>query len=328
MPYTDFKCIDCGNTTCISIPKNNHILQLRVQHGLVCCNCQSNAEAQHLGITRAEYNEYLINKIKDDTMCEPTLEDMRKEIINRICVTETELNRIKKFLLNCGEKLWRDLKMYQNRKSIEFYSKDNDWLNSKNKPTISINCFIKKYSHLACKSEPNVNRICELEQKVKALESKLCKTKQPCINLGKTYIRIDNNLEQLKCIALANGCEEFNLSSLYNSSNIFYIDKNLEFMNTEIINNDMTEIFLNKKGTKFVAKQHKPNKWKPKHQELVECWDNSYTHIRTLRFYDKKNKCTYSFSGECNGSNYDNYSPITGPEPKWATKARKTLKDC
>ena len=59
--------------------------------------------------------------------------------------------------------------------------------------------------------------------------------------------------------------------------------------------------------------------------QLVWCWDNDDTHVRTLRFYDVKNKCTYQFDGTEDGHNYDNYEPFEGNYPDWALEAFQTL---
>ena len=59
--------------------------------------------------------------------------------------------------------------------------------------------------------------------------------------------------------------------------------------------------------------------------QLVWCWDNDDTHVRTLRFYDAKNKCTYQFDGTEDGHNYDNYEPFEGNYPDWALEAFQTL---
>ena len=60
--------------------------------------------------------------------------------------------------------------------------------------------------------------------------------------------------------------------------------------------------------------------------QLVWCWDNDDTHVRTLRFYDVKNKCTYQFDGIEDGHDYDNYEKFEGNYPDWALEAFKTLK--
>mgnify|MGYP003589273559 CR=1 FL=1 len=52
--------------------------------------------------------------------------------------------------------------------------------------------------------------------------------------------------------------------------------------------------------------------------QLVWCWDNDDTHVRTLRFYDVKNKCTYQFDGTEDGHDYDNYEKFEGNYPDWA----------
>ena len=59
--------------------------------------------------------------------------------------------------------------------------------------------------------------------------------------------------------------------------------------------------------------------------QLVWCWDNDDTHVRTLRFYDVKNKCTYQFDGTEDGHNYENYEPFEGNYPDWALEAFQTL---
>ena len=59
--------------------------------------------------------------------------------------------------------------------------------------------------------------------------------------------------------------------------------------------------------------------------QLVWCWDNNYTHKRDLKFYDVKNKCTYLFNGDKDGSDYKNYEPFEGNYPDWALEAFQTL---
>ena len=59
--------------------------------------------------------------------------------------------------------------------------------------------------------------------------------------------------------------------------------------------------------------------------QLVWCWDNDDTHVRTLRFYYVKNKCTYQFDGTEDGHNYENYEPFEGNYPDWALEAFQTL---
>ena len=59
--------------------------------------------------------------------------------------------------------------------------------------------------------------------------------------------------------------------------------------------------------------------------QLVWCWEDDDTHVRILRFYDVKNKCTYIFNGKKDGCNYDNYAPFEGNYPDWALEAFQTL---
>ena len=59
--------------------------------------------------------------------------------------------------------------------------------------------------------------------------------------------------------------------------------------------------------------------------QLVWCWNNTDSHIRYLRFYDVKNKCTYSYLGKRDGIVYDNYKPFEGNYPDWDLEAFQTL---
>lgn len=60
--------------------------------------------------------------------------------------------------------------------------------------------------------------------------------------------------------------------------------------------------------------------------QLVWCWDDGYTHQRILRFYDAKNKATFTHNGEKDGSPFYNYEPYEGNWPEWAQEAFKILK--
>ena len=59
--------------------------------------------------------------------------------------------------------------------------------------------------------------------------------------------------------------------------------------------------------------------------QLVWCWDNEDTHFRVLKFYDAKNKCTYSYNGTKGGNHFSNYKPFEGNYPDWALDAFQTL---
>ena len=59
--------------------------------------------------------------------------------------------------------------------------------------------------------------------------------------------------------------------------------------------------------------------------QLVWCWNNCDTHNRILKFYDVKNKRTYTCSGKHYGYNYNNYEPFEGNYPDWALEAFQTL---
>ena len=59
--------------------------------------------------------------------------------------------------------------------------------------------------------------------------------------------------------------------------------------------------------------------------QLVWCWDDSDTHMRYLKFYDVKNKCTYCYNGGKIGYRYKNYTPFEGNYPDWALEAFQTL---
>ena len=59
--------------------------------------------------------------------------------------------------------------------------------------------------------------------------------------------------------------------------------------------------------------------------QLVWCWDNEDTHMFLLKFYDVKNKCTFTCKGNRGGDTHDNYEPFEGNYPDWALEAFKTL---
>ena len=59
--------------------------------------------------------------------------------------------------------------------------------------------------------------------------------------------------------------------------------------------------------------------------QFVWCWDNNDTHMRYLKFYDVKNKCTYCYDGSKDGNHYSNYEPFEGNYPDWALEAFQTL---
>ena len=63
-----------------------------------------------------------------------------------------------------------------------------------------------------------------------------------------------------------------------------------------------------------------------KDKDFVECWDNTTTFSRILRFYDAKNKCTFNhLHGGRDGSIFDNYRKI--PMPDWAKAVKDALED-
>ena len=70
-------------------------------------------------------------------------------------------------------------------------------------------------------------------------------------------------------------------------------------------------------------------------KQPVWCWDNTDNFSRIVRFYDAKNKCTFSsYTGARGGDRYSSYEPIPmnddGSFPKgfeWMEEAQKQLKD-
>jgi len=44
--------------------------------------------------------------------------------------------------------------------------------------------------------------------------------------------------------------------------------------------------------------------------DLVICWDNDYSHNRTIRFYNAINKTVFSYNGRKSGYCYDNYKKV------------------
>ncbi len=81
----------------------------------------------------------------------------------------------------------------------------------------------------------------------------------------------------------------------------------------------------------FPAKDQKDwSKFKAENQlkdkDLVWCWNRNYACKREVRFYDLKNKNTYSFDGEPNGCTFDYYEKYKEKWPDWALEAVKKLK--
>ena len=59
--------------------------------------------------------------------------------------------------------------------------------------------------------------------------------------------------------------------------------------------------------------------------QLVWCWNNENTHGRDVKFYDVKNKCTFTYKGNRGGDYYNNYELFEGNYLDWALKAFQTL---
>ena len=63
MAHTDFKCEDCGATVCSSESTASKKLGIQPQGRYwICCNCEANAEAKYLNITRAEFSELVLHR--------------------------------------------------------------------------------------------------------------------------------------------------------------------------------------------------------------------------------------------------------------------------
>lgn len=65
--------------------------------------------------------------------------------------------------------------------------------------------------------------------------------------------------------------------------------------------------------------------WEPQDKEPIWCWDDT-NHIRTIRFWDAKNKCTFSYTGTRDGNKWDNYAKVEHTE-EWMLDEQKTLED-
>lgn len=59
----------------------------------------------------------------------------------------------------------------------------------------------------------------------------------------------------------------------------------------------------------------------------VWCWDYNCSHVRHLKFYDAKNKCTFYHYGKRNGNNYNHYLPFEGNWLDWMLEAHNTLEE-
>lgn len=62
-------------------------------------------------------------------------------------------------------------------------------------------------------------------------------------------------------------------------------------------------------------------------KQLVWCWEDDETYGRTLRFYNAKDKRSFTPDGKRSGFCFDNYEPYEGEYPKWAKEAYRTLED-
>ena len=64
----------------------------------------------------------------------------------------------------------------------------------------------------------------------------------------------------------------------------------------------------------------------PEDKDFVWCWNNEWTHTKTVRFYDAKTRCAFGVGGIRDGSSYDNYEVIPRDQwPDWAVKAYEGL---
>jgi len=81
--------------------------------------------------------------------------------------------------------------------------------------------------------------------------------------------------------------------------------------------------------------KHTDNRWEdvaydPKRDlwdgQPIECWDICCTHQKIIKFYDAKNKCSYSYDGKRNGYSYSNYKALSSDRyDEWTLEAYKTL---
>lgn len=64
-------------------------------------------------------------------------------------------------------------------------------------------------------------------------------------------------------------------------------------------------------------------------KDLVWCWDDNSTCVRTLRFYHAESGHTYSYNGKSDSciTFYDHYEKYEGKWPQWAKEAVEFLED-
>ena len=147
--------------------------------------------------------------------------------------------------------------------------------------------------------------------------------------LEQKYLELGKEIEALK---KQSEKEEFTYPIFCKIKESSLVVKFTELITAEIVINDAYNnvrdnynIFTNHTDTNVWKKLDVCEKTGFFDGQLVWCWDNDDTHVRTLRFYDVKYKCTYQFDGTKDGHDYDNYEPFEGNYPDWALEAFQTL---
>lgn len=149
-------------------------------------------------------------------------------------------------------------------------------------------------------------------------------------DLRNTKFRLKNlNLAQVKCAVTVLGFDIKHTNNVNTGVAFHPTDRDTyqQLGATAFDNHEATEIFFI--NGQFVSKKPK-HPWSTddlNHKDLVWCWEDSSTHQKVLRFWNKQLKRTFAHDGDRIGYTYDNYAPYKGKIEKWMKKAHKTLAD-
>ena len=111
------------------------------------------------------------------------------------------------------------------------------------------------------------------------------------------------------------------------SARILCTDRNYKNLNIVSMGLDGTITVHEQNGRGVERQWDLIEVWQPQDKEPVWAWDHKTICGRTLRFYDKENKCLFGEDGRRNGIlSYHNYAKIEHIE-QWMLNAQAKLQD-